>query len=199
LWKEPPTRVFSVLPKDAVAMAIEQTPAYDRSTEFVRLLTQHDRGIMLFILSLVPNWTDAEEIQQETNVKLWLEFGKFRAGSDFGAWARTVAWYEVLTFRERNRRQWLLTSTEFLESVAADAAATTDSAGPRQEALAECVEQLGAFGRELLRLHYTMGLKVKVIAEKLRSTSDAVYKALQRVRVELRQCIDHRLNDEEGP
>jgi RNA polymerase sigma-70 factor, ECF subfamily len=179
-------------------MGIDSPPANDRLTEFVRLLTRHDRSIMLFILSLVPNWTDAEEIQQETNVKLWLEFGKFRAGSDFGAWARTIAWYEVLTFRERNRRQWLLTSAEFLESVAAEAAATADSAEPRQKALAECVEQLSTFSRELLRLHYTMGLKVKVIAQKLRSTSDAVYKALQRLRVELRQCIDHKLNDEDG-
>jgi RNA polymerase sigma-70 factor, ECF subfamily len=176
-------------------MASEPSPTNDHSTEFVRLLTQHDRGIMLFILSLVPNWTDAEEIQQETNVKLWQEFGKFRLESDFGAWARTIAWYEVLTYRERNRRQWLRTSPKFLESVAAEVEATADQAATRQTVLAECVEQLSSYGRELLRLHYTLGWKVRDIAEKFRSTSDAVYKALQRVRVELRQCIEHKLND----
>jgi RNA polymerase sigma-70 factor, ECF subfamily len=179
-------------------MDAERSLANDRSTEFVRLLTQHDRSVLLFILSLVPNWTDAEELQQETNVKLWQEFGKFRLGSDFGAWARTIAWYEVLTFRERNRRQWLRTSPKFLESVAAEVEATADQTGTRQAALAECVEQLSAFGRELLRLHYTMGWKVRDIAQKLRFSSAAVYKALQRVRVELRQCMDHKLNDGEG-
>jgi RNA polymerase sigma-70 factor, ECF subfamily len=182
-----------------VAMNDEQSPTDGRSIEFVRLLTQHDRNILLFILSLVPNWTDAEEIQQETNVKLWQEFGKFRLGSDFGAWARTIARYEVLTFRERSRREWLRTSPRFLELVAAEAEATADRPVARQAALAECVEQLSAFGRELLRLHYTLGWKVREIAEKLRSTSDAVYKALQRVRVELRQCIDRKLGDGEGP
>ena len=64
-------------------MSDEQSPASDRLGEFVRLLTEHDRGVLLFILSLVPNWTDAEEIQQETNVKLWQGFGKFQLGSDF--------------------------------------------------------------------------------------------------------------------
>lgn len=173
-------------------MGNEQPTAVDRSAEFVRLLTEHDRGTLLFILSLVPNWTDAEEIQQETNVKLWQGFAKFQSGSDFGAWARTVAWYEVLSFRERKQRQWLRTSQDFLELVAAEA--ETDAASERtvsrQEALADCVERLSAFSRELLRLHYTVGWKAREIAHKMRSTPDAVYKALQRARLELRHCMD---------
>ena len=55
-----------------------QPSGADRQDEFVRLLAGHDRAIMLFILSLVPNWADAEEIRQETSVKLWQEFSKFR-------------------------------------------------------------------------------------------------------------------------
>ena len=179
-------------------MGDEQSPPNDRLDEFVRLLTEHDRGILLFILSLVPNWTDAEEIQQETNVKLWQGFGKFQLGSDFGAWARTIAWYEVLTFRERGQREWLRTSQRFLELVAAEAEVAVDQGKACQTALAECVEELSAFSRELVRLHYTMGRKIKDIARELRSTPDAVYKALQRARIELRHCMDRKLSEGEG-
>jgi RNA polymerase sigma-70 factor, ECF subfamily len=175
----------------------DQTPQDDRLDTFVRLFTEHDRGILLFILSLVPNWTDAEEIQQETNVKLWQGFSKFQPGTDFGAWARTIAWYEILTFRERKQREWLRTSQVFLESVAAEADAVADAAKARPKALAECVEQLSKFSRELLRLHYTAGQKVRDIAREVRSTPDAIYKALQRARVELRHCMDRKFGSEE--
>ena len=181
-------------------MSHEPPAAVDRSAEFVRLLTEHDRGILLYILSLVPNWTDAEEIQQETNVKLWQGFAKFQSGSDFGAWARTVAWYEVLSFRERRQRQWLRTSQDFLEQVAAEVEVESlaDKAAGRQQALADCVERLSAFSRELLRLYYTVGWKARDIAKNLRSTPDAVYKALQRARLDLRHCMDRHPGDQGG-
>lgn len=175
----------------------QQSSSTDRLGEFVRLLTEHDRSMLLFILSLVPNWSDAEEIQQEANVKLWQGFDKFQLGSDFGAWARTIAWYEVLTFRERKQRQWHRTSQKFLDVVAAEAERAVGQVEDRPKALADCVKQLSAFSRELLRLHYTVGRKVRDIALEVRSTPDAVYKALQRARIELRHCIDSKLRGEE--
>jgi RNA polymerase sigma-70 factor, ECF subfamily len=66
-------------------MGDQQSALNDRLEEFARLFSKHDRSIFLLILSLVPNWADAEEVQQETNVKLWQEFDKFQLGSDFGA------------------------------------------------------------------------------------------------------------------
>ena len=103
----------------------------------------------------------------------------------------------MLTFRERKQRQWLRTSDKFLESVAAEAEVAVDRGATRPEALAECVEQLSAFSRELLRLHYTVGRKIRDIAHEVRSTPDAVYKALQRARVELRHCMDRKLGEGE--
>ena len=177
-----------------------QSSANDRLDEFVRLLTEHDRGVLLFILSLVPSWADAEEIRQETNVKLWQEFGKFQSGSDFGAWARTIAWYEVLTFRERGQRERLRMSQRFLELVAAEAEMAVDRVDQgkaRQTTLVECVEELSASNRELVRLHYTVGRKIRDIARELRSTPDSVYKALQRARIELRHCVERKLSERE--
>lgn len=174
-----------------------QTSNTDRLDEFVRLLAEHDRGILLFILSLVPNWADADEIRQETNVKLWREFGKFQLGSDFGKWARTIARYEVLTFKTREHRSLARMSQSSIDLVAAEVEDSIGKSKARQAAMAECVKELSTFRRELIRLHYTLGRKVRDIAGELRCMPDAVYKALQRTRVELRQCVDRKLGEGE--
>src|SRR5205814_6679679 len=67
--------------------------------QFIRLMTRHERLVYGYILSLVPNWADADEILQETNIRLWEEFEKFQAGTNFAAWAIRVAHFQVLTWR----------------------------------------------------------------------------------------------------
>jgi RNA polymerase sigma-70 factor (ECF subfamily) len=162
---------------------------------FVRLLTEHEHGVLLFILSLVPNWADAEEIRQETSVKLWQEFDKFQLGSDFGKWARTIARYEVLAFRTRKQRDWPYMSQQSMDLVAAKVATVVNQETSRPAIVAECVEELSSFGRELVRLHYTVGRKIRDIARELGCTSDSAYKALQRARLELRRCVDRKLSE----
>ena len=178
-------------------MADTPSTANDRSERFVCLLTEHDRGILLFILSLVPNWADAEEIHQETNLRLWQQFDQFQLGSDFGKWARTIARYQVLTFKKRTQRDWLRMDQQAIDTVAAKVAAVAEQERTRPAALADCVRELNPVGRELLRLYYTVGRKIKEIARDLNSTSEAVYKALQRVRLELRHCVNGKLSERE--
>ena len=71
---------------------------------FVRLLGQNQRRIFLYVMSLVPNWNDAEEIIQETNLVLWREFARFELGTNFTAWACKVALHQVLAWRKRVKR-----------------------------------------------------------------------------------------------
>ena len=70
---------------------------------FVRLLGQNQRRIFLYVMSMVPDWNDAEEISQETNLILWREFGRFQQGTNFAAWASRVAFHQVPAVRKRRR------------------------------------------------------------------------------------------------
>ena len=79
---------------------------------FVRLLTQHERRVYGYILRMVPNWCEADEVLQETNIRLWEEFDRFEPGTDFAAWAIRVAHYQVLTWRKRRDRSRLVFSEE---------------------------------------------------------------------------------------
>src|SRR3954469_23572749 len=96
-------------------------PTSERVEEFVRLLGQNQRRIFVFVMSMVPNWDDAEEIIQETNLLLWREFDRFQQGTNFAAWACRVALNQTLAWRKRKQRDRLTFSPDFLEAVAAEA------------------------------------------------------------------------------
>ncbi len=85
--------------------------------EFVKLFTKYQRRIYLYILFKVPHPFDADEILQETNLVIWQKCDQFQMGTNFLAWACQIATYEVLKFRERNRRDRHYFSVEFIERI----------------------------------------------------------------------------------
>lgn len=164
--------------------------------QFVRLLTQNERRVYAFILSLVPNWADADEILQETNVRLWQDFEKYEPGTDFAAWACTVAKFQIMTYRKKRAREQVQFSNEFIEKVAAEAAATMAVTDERRDALNDCILKLSDKNQSLLRACYSPGSKIKDVAAQFGRSVDAVYKALSRVRQFLHICIDKSLEQE---
>jgi RNA polymerase sigma-70 factor (ECF subfamily) len=170
--------------------------AFDESRQqFVRLLTQHERLVYAYILRLVPNWNDADEILQETNVRLWEEFDRFEPGTNFGAWAVRVAHYQVLTWRKKRDRSRLVFDDEAIEHLAV--APTEGSAEDhRRAALAACLQLLPEKSRDLLTRCYGTDTTIRDVAAGLRRSTEAVYKSLQRVRLTLHDCIERRLAEE---
>jgi RNA polymerase sigma-70 factor (ECF subfamily) len=156
---------------------------------FVRLLGQNQRRIFLYVMSLVPDWNDAEEIIQETNLVLWREFARFQPGTNFAAWACKVALHRVLAWRKRVRRDRLEFSPAFLQAVADEASAAADDLEERTQSLARCIERLPDDHRHLLRLRYSDGLAIEAIAGQLARSEDAVYRALSRIRRVLHECV----------
>jgi RNA polymerase sigma-70 factor (ECF subfamily) len=145
---------------------------------FVRLLVQNQRRIFLYVMSMVPNWNDAEEIIQETNLVLWREFARFEIGTNFTAWACKVALHQVLAWRKRVKRNRLEFSPAFLEAVAEEASGAAEDLEERSQCLGQ-----------MLRMRYSDGLAIGSIARQLERTEDAVYRALSRIRRELYDCV----------
>lgn len=169
-------------------------PSSESVDSFVRLLAQNQRRIFMYVMSLVPNPTDADEVIQETNLILWREFARFRAGTNFAAWACKVAMYQVLAWRKRKKRDRLDFSPEFLETVAEEAIDSMDALEERSAALARCIEKLPSHHREMLRFRYAEGRDIEVVAQQLDRTVDAVYRALSRIRGVLHGCVSRALS-----
>ncbi len=166
----------------------------DSKRDFVVLLTKHERMIYGYVLSLVPNLADADEIVQETCLRLWDEFDKYLPGSSFAAWSLTVAHYEVLTWRKRVSRSKLVFDDSLVELIGREREIVEQSAGPRHEALSDCLQELSDNNQHLVAECYGAGRKIKDVAAKLGKTEASVYKALERIRSALHQCIERKLS-----
>src|SRR3954468_20850609 len=86
-----------------------------REERFLKLFLAHERRIFGFLLALVPDWSDAEDLLQETSVVMWRKLYNFEPGTDFAAWALSIARYQVLDHRKRRKRDRVLFSDRTVE------------------------------------------------------------------------------------
>lgn len=158
--------------------------------EFAALCTQQERRLYTYVLALVANRTEAEEILQETLLVLWEKFDAFAPGTNFLAWAYATARLEVLKYRERQSRDRRLLSLEAIEVISAEVQAGGDLLDLRHAALRECLEKLSDRQRSILQQRYQAGTSIDALADRLGRSRDAVYQILSRIRRSLAECID---------
>jgi RNA polymerase sigma-70 factor (ECF subfamily) len=162
----------------------------ERTTEFLTLLTQHDRALGIYVYSMVTSNADADDILQQTKMVMWRSFEQFESGTNFLAWARKVAFHQILNSRRQHKRAHLPLSDEMLEAVSHEVAQLSEQGDDRREALQSCLHKLPQEQRQLVLLRYYEDLEVDQIADRIDSTAGAVYRALSRVRLALLQCVE---------
>lgn len=165
---------------------------------FVRHLARNERRLSTYILTLVPNYADADEILQETHVRLWQERARYEPGTNFTAWALRVAYYEVLSWRNRTKRRPITFDDRLVAQLSEELQDAEEVAEARRRALADCLGELSDRSRELLRRVYANGEKIKDISKSVERSAESLYKTVQRLRNSLRICIDQRLVEEES-
>ena len=170
-----------------------------RYREFVRLLVEHERRLTGYVHTLVPSWQDAEDVLQDTKLRLWEQFDSFRPEADFAAWAVAIASYMVRAYRKRCQRQRVCFSDDLLEKISQHIPAISSSRNDnRLLALVECIKTLSGASRKLLRAFCIGHRKIKDIAGELDQTPSATYSALFRIRRSLLECVQIRLHEERG-
>ena len=75
------------------------------SAEFVTQITRVQRQLHAFILSMVWNATEADDILQQTNLVLWEKSAEFDASRPFLPWAMQFAQWQALAWLKSRRRQ----------------------------------------------------------------------------------------------
>ena len=166
----------------------------DLTEEFVQLLTANQPRIFSFVLALVANQFDAEEIVQETSVILWRRFAEYQRGTNFRAWACQIARFKVLEFRRSNPdRAHLVLTNALQEQIAMAALEQADDLELRRLALFECLQQLHARDRDLIERRMRIGSTVPQIAQEIGRPVAGLYKAFERIYRSLHECIDRKI------
>jgi RNA polymerase sigma-70 factor, ECF subfamily len=159
---------------------------------FLALFTPNNRVIFHFILSMIPNWNDAQDVMQETSRILWERFDTFQEGTDFVAWAVTVAKFQAMSFRKKKTRQKsTCLPDDLLELVASEY--SHDKEGDRIFALRHCLDQLPQPDREHVSLRFQEECAPKLVAQRLGVSVKRIYRNETRIMGLLLRCIRRRL------
>jgi len=165
----------------------------DRPDEgYLMEVTNSQRRLYAYVYSLLGNRDQALDVVQETNLVLWRRAGEFVSGTNFIAFAFKIAYFQVLAYRQRNRREKLLFDDELLGEIAQRFQEDADD-DARQRALETCIGKLTAEHRELLQLRYTEGSTIDMIAAKFSRSTGSITMLLRRIRMALLRCVTRSL------
>ncbi len=167
--------------------------APDKTELFIVQLSTIERSLALYVMTLVPRPQDAEDILQQSKLVMWRCFDQFQQGTNFGAWARKIAFHQVLTYRKRQKKSQLQVSDEFLEIIAAEAESNDDVLEVQRQLLTQCMTKLDPEHRQILNLRYHEGEEIEAIAAETNKTEGAVYRLLSRIRKNLHDCVTRSL------
>lgn len=168
--------------------------------EFVRLLIAHRSMLHSFVYAVARDAHQTEDILQETGVVLWSKFSEYQPGTDFGAWARGVAYREILAARRTESRARRVLDERVARQILAAyerRSETVDAASHRQ-ALGECLEGLREELRDVMRRRYALRNSSREIGEAVSRSAQAVDALVYRVKKALAECVRSKVAGEEA-
>jgi RNA polymerase sigma-70 factor (ECF subfamily) len=162
------------------------------------LLQGHRPKLLAYLLHLVRDPHDAEDLLQELSVIVLQKPDMLTRAGDVFAYLRGTARHLAagrIGARIRSGetlRRW----TEWAWENDPDDGSTDDDRACQIEALRQCREKLPDPSRRMVSLRYDKGLDVRAVAENVGSTVGAIKVALLRIRLALARCVQNRLREE---
>jgi RNA polymerase sigma-70 factor (ECF subfamily) len=162
---------------------------------FDDLAARHYRRVYSVVYRMLGNREEAEDVTQETFLRVYSRLDTFRHGASFAAWVRRIA-SNLCIDHLRRRREQNVSLDQQLESGVEQA---DESAGSRPDEklemaedtrrVLEAMEELPPKQRAVLVLRHVEGLKIDEIAETLKMPQGTVKTMLFRGRQAVREMV----------
>ncbi len=166
----------------------------DRYKLFLKLFRENEDVLFGFIMKLIPNYSVAEDVMQETMMVMWEKFDTFQEGTSFIAWAKQIARYKTIGHVRKSQRRSMV---HFSDNVIEELANQEPSAASQNEyleALQNCIHKLRDRSRKIIQLRYLKEMKVKDIASLMGLTHNALSKHMSRIHHSLKNCVERTLH-----
>lgn len=165
------------------------------NTDFIRLFAPVQSQLLMYIRSLLPNFSDADDLLQEVAATAWNKFDDYdEAQGNFKSWLFGIARNKVMHSKRRFlRTQNLLNEVQMLKAENYFSEAGTIATDERQNALQECIAQLSPDQKDLLISRYRDKKKSYELGEILKRSAEQVRIQLYRLRKVLKGCINEKV------
>ncbi len=162
---------------------------------FHEIVTKYDSRIMTLTLQIAQNKEDAEDIYQETFIKVYKNISKFRFESDIYTWIYRIAVNTAYNYKRKHSKISVVepneeTGFDFLDWVY-DPQSSEDNREELVMAINQSLLELSHQQRTVFILKHLQQLKIKDIASILDISDGTVkkylFRAMEKLRVSLKE------------
>lgn len=167
--------------------------------ELVQRLTGCQPRLYAYIMTMLLDHNQTEDVLQQTNLVIWEKAAEFAGCENFEARACKVAYFQVLAARRDAIRDHhrILFDDRLLTNVSqAVSDRIGDALGDYLVALRDCMKKLSEHQRDLLRKRYSPGGSVNAISAGRGESPDVTSASLYRIRKKLLACIRENVKNE---
>lgn len=155
---------------------------------FLKLFLKNEQHLFNFILMLAPNYSDAEDLLQESASTMWSKFDSFEQGTNFMAWARQIARFKVSNYYRSKKIQFRLDEIT-LDALSEAASQSSQLLNDKKAALTFCLKKLQPTDRELLQMRYFQRYSIPTIAKKTNRSPHTLYRRMSAIYLLLQNCV----------
>lgn len=148
--------------------------------------------VSAYVTSVVRDFAARDDVLQEIAVAVMQSFDRYDSQRPWMAWVMGIAHNQVRLYLRRLQRERLVFDDDVLRQLAVAFEQTATEQSTALGFLRSCLEQLEGRARELCELRYGRDRKPAAIATTLGMQPNTVAKALQRIREQLRACIERK-------
>lgn len=166
---------------------------------FAILVDRYKDLVFTLSIRMLKNREEAEEVSQDTFIKVFKSLGKFKGDSKFSTWIYKVAYNTCLDRIKKNKRQLKeVTINEFTENQikTMDNALDTLEKYEQEKAIQECLQQLPSEDSFLLTLYYFEELSLEEISKIVNIQANTLKVKLFRSRKKLASILKQKLEPE---
>lgn len=169
----------------------------DKKTDsFLKLLIPNQKRIFSYIVTLIPNYADAEDVMQEVAGVLLKKYSDYTPNTDFVAWALTITKFKVYEYYKTKKREKQRLSNETIRILDKESSSQSSDFDSNLEAVKKCIAKLNANDYDLIQMRYELDQNVKNISARFGRSMQSIYRNLSRVHNILLRCIHRQLHEE---
>ena len=144
---------------------------------------------------MLPGNASVNDVLQRTNLVIWKKRSMYEVGTNFCAWAFSIARWEVRAFLKENaRKRWLIIDEDLANRITETMVETVeeDPINELHSALEHCMQKLDPDERELITHRYHTDVPLKEYAASSGRPLGSIRVTLCRIRAALKRCIEAR-------
>lgn len=162
--------------------------------QFITDLMNHQTRIRAYILTMVSNLSDADDIHQQAAQVMWQKYREAQPIKHFGAWAIRISHNIILNYYTK-KKELLFSglSKHAMEDIANRTLQVNDQLEIRKQALQSCVNKLDEQDREFIYFRYNHGQTIKNTAKHFGRSVHSLYRSMTRIHKNLMKCIQGKI------